>query len=515
MKYDLQEEARTMSPLASKETYFDHKDNTDGSLVNTTQTLRNTNVVSECLDILRDPPEGHSQQNLVSDLTKPTVATQLFAALVVALVQTNVSIIMGFSGVTLPQLTNQHSEDLILNSTEAALFGSLASLGSGIGCLVSRPLLVRLGHRLTLTVTLPITVSSWLALSFSPNVWVLLTARVLLGVTTGFMLTSGGPYILEIAHKNIRGRLFGITILVRQMWFFFVAALGSSALDWRQMGFVSCGVSAIPFPALFLLPNSPRWLVTQGQVTEAQKALIFFRGKHYDSEPELKAITEQVENSSKLNNSFWQQLQLIFEPSTLAMFCLLAFLSLLTSFNGNIVMVTYLVPIFEAAKTDVDAYTCAMIFSAVKVIGSLLLLCVVDHLGRKPLIIVSYSLGTVCMAVYGGYFYMLTTGSASNMSWLPLTAAVIYVFCISAGHPVFPVLRGELIPTSCRSLTYSVITSLVQLGLFLSTQFYPMTVEALGEHGAFWFFSGVCATVTIVSAVALPETRGRSLEEIT
>ncbi|XP_053635050.1 facilitated trehalose transporter Tret1 isoform X2 [Cherax quadricarinatus] len=432
-----------------------------------------------------------------------------------ALVQVGHGTLLAFSGITLPQFTDPQTKDLFLNQSQTAFFGSLGYLGEAVGFCVSGPLVVKLGRRVTLLVTLPITAASWLSLALSPTVWLLLTSRTILGITGGIILTSTFLYIIEIAHKNIRGILSGILNLTRLMGLLMVSSLGVSKLDWRQIGFVCCGVPALSFFCLILLPNSPRWLVTQGRLSEAQKALVFFRGKHYDSEPELQDITQQISNVDKKLNSSWQQMQLLFEPSTARMFLLLIVLYLMVSVNGCHIIMAYLVPIFQAMDSTLDPYNSAIMFYVVRIFGSLVHVCVIDRLGRKPLIIVSYSLCSLCMVTYGAYFYMHKTGNVSDMGWIPLTATMVSIFFFGIGQPALLILSGELLPISCRSIGSSMLSFSLACGAFVSTYTYPMTVEALGEHGTFWLFSGASSVITFVSAVALPETRGRSLEEIT
>nr|XP_053635277.1 facilitated trehalose transporter Tret1-2 homolog [Cherax quadricarinatus] len=476
---------------------------------------KNVDVEAECVATPQRPAEGDSRQNILQNGTKPAIGTQVFATLVMALLQVSAGTALAFSGITLPQLTDPQTNDLFLNQTQTAFFGSLGHLGGTVGCCVSGPLLVKLGRRVTLLVTLPITVASWLSLALSPTVWLLLTSRTILGITVGITISTTYLYTLEIAYKDVRGTLSGIISLARIAGFLFVSSLGVSKLDWRQMGFVCCGVSALPFFSLIFLPNSPRWLVTQGRLSEAQKALVFFRGKHYDSEPELQDMTQHISNVDRKTDNLWQQVRLLFEPTTAHMVLLLTVLTFLVTMNGSFAITSYLVPIFQAAEVSLDPYTSAIIFSIVRIFGTLVHLCVIDRLGRKPLITISYFLCSLCMAAYGVYLYMHKTGNASGMGWIPLTTAMIFNFFIGIGQPAFSVMNGELLPTSCRSIGTSALSLSLNVGAFIASYTYPMTVEALGEHGTFWLFSGANATITFVSVVALPETRGRSLEEIT
>ncbi|XP_045619008.1 facilitated trehalose transporter Tret1-like [Procambarus clarkii] len=509
MKYDLEETSGNSSSSTWQTICYKKEETTYGPSAQTTESTRSVAANSQ-----QTSPEGHSHQNLLHEDSGPAIAPQVFAVLVVAPIQLAVGVIMGFSGITLPQMTDPETHDLFLNSSQAALFGSLVNLGGTIGFVVCGPLLVNLGRRLTLLLTLPFLVASWLALALSDSVWLLLTSRTILGVIMSILDSGTGQYITEIAHKNVRGTLTGATALARQTGSLMAAALGISKLDWRQMGLVYCGLSAIPFFGLLLLPNSPRWLVSQGRVTEARKALNFFRGKHYASEEELKGITQHAGDSGRGDSSL-KQARLILEPATLRMFCLVAFLILLMSWNGSYAMTTYLVPIFQSTEISLDPYITAIIFGSFKVLGTFINLCIIDRVGRKPILILSYSVSSLCMAAYGVYLYIKESRNVDNIWWLPLAAVFIYILFIGIGQPVFAVLCNELFSTSCRSITDSLIGLVMMFGMFVGSQTFPMTVEALGEHGTFWIFSGVCATLTIVSAVALSETRGRSLEEIT
>nr|XP_053637557.1 facilitated trehalose transporter Tret1-like [Cherax quadricarinatus] len=325
-----------------------------------TNSVRKTiSVETECVDTPQHLPDGHSQQNILRTDTKPVIASQVIASLVMALVEGGSGIVMAFSGITLLQLTDQQTNDLFLNQSQAALFGSLVHLGGALGSCVSGPLLVKLGRRLTLLVTLPITLASWLTLALSPTVWLLLTSRAILGITIGIMFTATFLYTIEIAHKNIRGILSGILTLTRQLGFILVSALGVSKLDWRQMSFVSGGMTTFPLFCLLFLPNSPRWLVTHGRLSEAHKSLVFFRGKHCNCEPELLDITQQISNVSREVDNSWQQVRLLFEPSTGRVFFLLTFLTILHTMNGFFAISTYLMPIFKAVEASLDPYTSA------------------------------------------------------------------------------------------------------------------------------------------------------------
>lgn len=377
-------------------------------------------------------------------------------------------------------------------------------------------LLMRLGHRVLLLLGLPISACAWLGLAFAQTPMMLQTMRFIVGLTGSFTLPAGNMYILEVSHKTLRGLLFGLVTTSRQAGVLFVYAIGSLGLGWRTTALICSGVAILPVVGLLFLPNSPRWLITQGHFNEAQKSLTFYRGAFYDSEPEMNAIMDQVGENGPEKNSIRAQLRIMTEPSTLKTLLLLLFISLLYNFSGYNVLIAYIVPILQSASIDMDAYVSAMLIGAVRVAGTVIHLTVVDRMGRKPLLVSSYVSCALCIACLGGYFYFQSiSGYVNYFGWVPLTSLVIFVLFTGVGQPVIFILQGELLPTSFRATGVSLILCLVFLGSFTAIRTYSLASAFMGEHGTFWLYGGVCFVIALVSAVSLPETRGRSLEEIT
>lgn len=388
------------------------------------------------------------------------------------------------------------------------------NLGAVAGTCLSWPLLVRLGQRTTLLLGLPLSLLAWLTLTFSPSIWLLQMARFILGLTMSLLTPAANLYLLEISHRKIRGRLLGTMTLSRNLGGLVVTLIGSSSLSWRNVGLVCSTFSVLPVLGIFFLPNSPRWLITRYRMDEARSALTFFRKKDYDSKPELQAITEQVESKTGTGGSIWLQMKMLFQSQTLNTFCVLSLITVLVAFCGCYPLSTYLVPILQATDNDSDPYLSAVIYSSVRILGIIIHLCVVDKLGRKPLIIASFLLCSVCTAIYATYFHFLNRKTTMDISWVPLTLLLLFSLFSGVGLPVIPVLQGELLPTNCRAAGLSLLTCLLMLGGFTSSHTYYMTATTLGQDGAFWLFSSFSALLVLVAIFSLPETRGRTLEDI-
>lgn len=388
------------------------------------------------------------------------------------------------------------------------------NLGAVAGTCLAWPLLVRLGQRATLQLGLPLCFLSWLTLVFSSSVWLLQTARFTLGLTTCLMTPAANLYLLEISYRKTRGRLLGAMTLSRNLGGLVVTLIGSSSLSWRHVGLVCSSLSIIPLLGVLWLPNSPRWLMTQGREEDALSALSFFRKKSYDPTPELREITEQVESKDSLGSSIWGQLRMLFNNQTLSTLCILGLITVLVAFCGTYPLSSYLVPILEAAQDDRDPYVSAVMYSSVRILGIVVHLAVVDKLGRKPLIIASFSLCAVSTAAYATYFHLLNKTMVTEVNWLPLTLLLLFSLFSGVGLPVIPALQGELLPTNCRAVGLSLLTCVLMLGGFTSSHTYFMTAQTLGQDGAFWLFSCCSALLVVVSIIWVPETKGRTLEDI-
>ena len=395
-----------------------------------------------------------------------------------------------------------------------SITGSLVNLGSVAGICLNWPLLVRFGQRNTLLLGLPLSLLAWLTLIFSPNIWLLQVARFILGLTMSMLTPAANMYLIEISHRKIRGRLLGTMTLSRNLGGLILTLISSLSLSWRHMGLLCSTFSVLPILGVFFLPNSPRWLITQDRLDEACSALLFFRKKDYDLMPELHAITKQVESKTGTGDSIWGQIKRLFQSQTLNYLGVLSLMTISVAFCGCFSIVAYLVPIMQATHNDGDPYLIAMIYNSVKIIGNIIHLGAVDKLGRKPLTIASFLLCSMCTATYATYYYFLNMKTITDTNWVPLSVLIFFSLFYSVGIPVIPVLYGELLPTNCRAAGVSLLTCLLMVGVFTSTHTYYMTTRAIGLDGAFWLYSSFSILLVLVTIFGLPETRGRTLEDI-
>lgn len=392
----------------------------------------------------------------------------------------------------------------------------MVHIGAVVGSIAGGLLNVHVGQRVTLLLAMPFSLALWLALSFTSAVWLLLLIRAMLGVTQGLVGAASGNYVVELSDSKLRGRLTGFVETGRQTGFLLVYIVGSLDLTWRQVILVcGCITTIPPFVGLLFMPNSPRWLVTRGRLEEARKSLVFFRGSHYDVQPELTDIIDQFNMTTKNKKSFKDQLQQMRAPSVFRRLVFLAFLMIVVQFTGNISIATYVVPIFQASNSDISSYVSAILVGTIRVVGTVVFLLVVDRVGRRNIVFVTCTTCATSLMALGVYFFLQHRGvDLSNIGWLPLTMLMLYTPFVCAVQAVTSLLRAELLPTSIRATAAALMYVIFFTAMFTVTQTFPAMVETTGEHGAFWIYGGVCVLIALVVGFTLPETRGLSLEQI-
>ncbi|XP_047497022.1 facilitated trehalose transporter Tret1-2 homolog [Penaeus chinensis] len=447
----------------------------------------------------------------------PAVLPQVMATLATSMCMVDIGTIIAFSSLALARLTDPDSEDLVFDTDQAAFFGSVPSLGALAGSLFGIVLLVRLGQRVTNLIAIPLSFASWIALATTPTIWLVLLARFVQGLSTGLMALSCSIYIMELSHAEIRGRLVAIVDLSRQLGVLFGYGLGCTTLSWRQLALVFALTNTIiPFIGLACLPSSPRWLASRGRMDEANKALAFFRGSTYNYQPEMQDIRNQLDKVENSRKSTLGQLRQMRESFILRSMIILSFLMFGIQYNGLSAIGIYLVTIFNSANVGLNSYTSTMIVGVLRVLGSVTYLLVIDRVKRRLIFLVSCLMCGVCLILLGGYFLdQAHSGVLSSQGWIPLVTLSLFTFSSSISYPSLALLRGELIPTSVRSVAVPILYVLFFTASFISSQTYPYMVMYLGEHGTFWVYAAVNIAVGCVGASLLPETRGRTLEQIT
>lgn len=354
--------------------------------------------------------------------------------------------------------------------------------------------------------------------SFTPFIFY----RLLGGLGIGLASTLSPMYIAEIAPAKYRGQFVAINqltlvigILVAQIANFLIAEPvldEATMLDswngqtgWRWMFWAELIPALLFFGLMFLVPKSPRFLMKMNNAVAAEKVLAKIGGDFYAKE-EIKniALTLKESGSSKINFSDFKS------PKVKPILIIGIVLAVFQQWCGINIIFNYAEEIFTAAGYSVgDMLFNIVITGSVNLIFTIIAMRTVDSWGRRKLMLFgSIGLGLV-YAILGGAYYMQYTGWPVLV--LVLTAIAIYSMSLA---PITWVVLSEIFPNKIRGVAMSIATFSLWVASFILTFTFPILNDALGASGTFWVYSVICVLGFLFIKNKLPETKGKSLEEI-
>jgi len=268
--------------------------------------------------------------------------------------------------------------------------------------------------------------------------------------------------------------------------------------------FAAEAVPALIFFVLMLIvPESPRWLTIKGKITKAKTILIKYIGEK-DSELEIKDIRDSLLSGKKSKS-------LLLAPGIKLSIFLGVSLAVLQQFTGIDAIIYYGPRIMEQAGFALsDALGSQVIIGAINLLFTLLAIWLIDRIGRKPLLL-SGTLGMFFSLIAIGFLFFFN--QAQGILLLSLILFFIASFAFSLG-PVVWVILSEIYPTKIRGRAMSIATMAVWIGTSMIGQFIPLSLDNLGPATTFWIFGFFCIPTMWIGWKIMPETKGKTLEEI-
>jgi sugar porter (SP) family MFS transporter len=402
---------------------------------------------------------------------------------------------------------------IVFLKRQFALTDSQTEIGASsllLGCVFGASLAAftsdRFGRKILLLAAAALFTISSVATALPRNITEFVIARVLGGIAIGLASTLSPLYIAEISPARSRGLLVSVNQLaivtgILLSYGVNYGLAGAGPANWRWM-FASAAVpSAFFLLALLFVSESPRWLVQNGREAEAEQILSRIEGRdpaHLEIESIRAAVAE--ESGNLLDPAFRK-------PLVVAI--LIALFSQFTGINtiiyyGSLVFLEH-VP-RQTASTALGAN---VMIGAINFVATILGMNLIDRAGRKPLM----------MAAFAGMAVSLMGVAAAIRAQAPAFAVLCLVltyvasFAIGIGTGTW-VLMSEICPTRIRGRAMSIATVFLWCGTLLVTLTFLSLVRVLTAPGAFLLYAVVCIAAILFVKVAVPETKGHSLEEI-
>jgi SP family arabinose:H+ symporter-like MFS transporter len=400
-----------------------------------------------------------------------------------------------------------------LNPAGVGWAAGCALIGCIAGCVAAGTVADYLGKKKGLGLCALCFALSSVGMLFAGNLHQFVLWRLIGGVGIGAASVISPNYIAEIAPTRVRGRcvtLYQLGIVVGILAAVFVNMLiqrmGDEAWNistgWRWM-FLAGVVPAILF-GLMILPavESPRWLMKMGRRDRAIAVLAQING------PDIaRSEAAEIENSLAIEEGHISELFTTFRRPLL----LGIMLAGLQQISGITPLFSFLPEIFRSAGTATsDAFFQSVLVSLINLLFTLFALWLVDRAGRKTLILAGTTLQFISLVLVGWFYHIHGSG----------LAILILVMSFVAGHAFGNgvacwVIISEIYPTKVRGRGMSIATTALWIVGYLGNQLFPTMQKHLGSDGTFWVFSaGALLTIVLVGWL-VPETKGRSLEEIT
>ena len=395
-----------------------------------------------------------------------------------------------------------------------------ALAGCVLGAALAGTISDRLGRRKMLLIAAVLFLVSAIGTAVPPTLFWFVVYRLLGGIGVGAASMSSPMYIAEISPARIRGRMvslnqFAIVFGMLAVYFvnYFIAGLGDEAWNvqtgWRWM----FGSEALPALALLVLlllvPESPRWLVEQGRRGEAVDVLARINGP-VQAEQEIADIEQAIAHESG-------SLDQLFRPGmrlALAIGVVLAVLQQITGINVFLYFAPEIFKSIVGAKSDA-ALLQTVVVGAVNMLFTVVAIWTVDRWGRKPLMLVGFAGMAASLLFLGSAAYFQRTDT-----WvLVFMLGYIASFALSVG-PVTWVILSEIFPTRIRGRAMAIATVCLWAANLVISQTFPMMDKnqwliATFHHAfPFWLYGVFCVVAIVFVFVFVPETKGRTLEEI-
>lgn len=437
--------------------------------------------------------------------------------------------LFGYDTAVISGTIAQVSQLFELDALQQGWYVGCALVGSIVGVLFAGILSDKFGRKLTMIISASLFSVSALGCAVCADFTQLVLYRIIGGVGVGVVSIVSPLYISEVAVARYRGRLVSLYQLAVTIGFLGAYLVNYQLLTWSEAGALSgaslldkifisevwrgmLGMETIPalmfFIIIFFIPESPRWLIVRGQENRAMNILERIYGSVTEAAGQLD------ETKSVLTEESSSEWSMLLKPGIMKAVVIGVSIAMLGQFMGVNAVLYYGPSIFEnAGLSGGDSLFYQILVGLVNTLTTVLALVIIDKVGRKKLVYYGVSGMIVSLVLIGLYFLF---GEALGISSLFLLAFFLfYVFCcaVSICAVVF-VLLSEMYPTKVRGLAMSIAGFALWVGTYLIGQLTPWMLQNLTPAGTFFLFALMCVPYMLIMWKLVPETTGKSLEEI-
>ncbi|XP_042878651.1 facilitated trehalose transporter Tret1-like [Penaeus japonicus] len=454
-----------------------------------------------------------STKNLL-DTKTPSHTRQYLATLAACTGALSMGATLGFSSPAGPlMMSNSTSDDLTVTPSQFNWVSSSPLLGGVAGGLVAGVGVDFVGRRGGILISSPVFFVGCLMIALARDVAMLLVGRLACGMAMGAVTIVVPTFTGEIASPDIRGLLGSVFQVMVTSGILSTYVLGGVLTSWRSLAGIMAVLPVLTFISVCFLKESPVYLVSKGKEDEAATSLQFYRGKHYDVTAELQVLKDTLEESRQRKTSAKD----ILKSYNLKPFLISLGIFLFAQFSGITAILSYMSSVFQESGSNLSDDVSSSITAAVMVAMTVIASGLVDKVGRKALLVTSAASMAIAFNVLAQYFAGKENNSlwVEHVAWIPLACLVVFISAFSVGFGPIPwLLLGELFSPEVKDVAVSLVQVVNWSTAFLTTLIFAPLQTSLGNAAMYLLFSGLCVLALAFSAFLVPETKGKTLQEI-
>lgn len=437
--------------------------------------------------------------------------------------------LFGYDTAVVSGTIGQVSQLFDLDAMAQGWYVGCALLGSILGVSIAGSLADRFGRKKVMLLAALLFAVSALGCALAPTFSTLVIFRIIGGAGIGMVSIVSPMYISEVAPASIRGSLVSLYQLAITVGFLGAYLVNFQLLEWSEANLIGqekpwdlffqkevwrgmLGMELLPamffLLVLLVIPESPRWLVIHERPDRAEKVFSRLYPDKRLAKLKIGEVKLQAAKTSETN------FELLKNPKILRPVLYGMAIAVLGQFMGVNAVLYYGPEIFEqSGLSGGDALFYQVMVGLVNVLTTVLALLIIDNVGRKKLVYFGVSGMILSLLLISFYFYGGAGLGLTSLFLLILFLAYIFCTAISISAVIF-VLLSEMYPNKVRGLAMSIAGFSLWVGTYLVGQLTPWFLEKLGSSGTFLFFAFMCIPYLYLIWRKIPETAGKSLEDI-
>ncbi|XP_046912227.1 trehalose transporter 1-like protein [Dermatophagoides farinae] len=451
--------------------------------------------------------------------------------------------VLGYSAPALASFKQQGSH-IHLNSFTDSIFASLMPFGAIIGSICAGFFTESFGRKGTLIFTTLPFVSGWILIAYSGNfdsLATLMIGRFITGFCCGLISLTVPVYIGETcdpAKRGFFGSGFQLTVTLGIVLTYIIGKY----FIWSDLALFLTAFPLLLLLTILFMPESPVWLLKKGRISEATEANMFLHGAEgsrrvaVDITIPATYVIPQDSNENGIasaaaagigdgvyingNASIVQQFRLFSLSKYYKPLYIAIALMFFQQFSGVNAMIFFMTSIFESSNFEsISPSDSTIIVGFIQVLATLLACFLSDKFGRRFLMIISSIGGHLSLIPMIIYYYIVDKHHGNDLNvhygWIPIVSLMFFIISFSLGLGPIPwLIMGEILPFNVKKLSSIIVSSFNWFCAFIIITFYYKLVETVGSQFTYLMFSFICLSCAIFNIIYLPETKGKSFQEI-